>query len=60
MYEYKYPHPAVTVDCVVFGLDDTEGELSVLLIERGEEPFEGAWALPGGFVRMDEDLDVAA
>ncbi|MFW5688089.1 MAG: NUDIX hydrolase, partial [Spirochaetota bacterium] len=51
---------AVTVDCVVFGLDDTEGELSVLLIERGEEPFEGAWALPGGFVQIDEDLESAA
>lgn len=60
MYEYKYPHPAVTVDCVVFGLDDDEGELSVLLIQRKGEPFRGAWALPGGFIHMDEDLESAA
>ena len=57
-YTYKYPRPALTVDCVVFGLDDEE--LKVLLIERGGEPFAGAWALPGGFVEMDEALDVAA
>jgi 8-oxo-dGTP diphosphatase len=58
MYSYKYPHPAVTVDCAVFGLDD--GYLKVLLIQRGLEPFAGAWALPGGFVMMDEDTDHAA
>jgi 8-oxo-dGTP diphosphatase len=46
------------VDCVVFGFD--EGELKVLLIERGLEPFKGRWALPGGFVRVDETLDEAA
>lgn len=58
MYRYEYPHPAVTVDCVVFGLAD--GELNVLLIQRDVDPFQGAWAIPGGFVRMDEDLDTAA
>lgn len=58
MYCYEYPHPAVTVDCAVFGLD--EGELKVLLIQRALEPFAGAWALPGGFVGMDEDLEAAA
>ena len=58
MFAYKYPHPAVTVDCVIFGLD--EGDLKVLLIERDLEPFKGSWALPGGFVRMDEDLEEAA
>src|SRR6186713_3360673 len=57
-YTYKYPRAALTVDCVVFGLD--EGELKVLLIERGLEPFKGKWALPGGFVRVDETLDEAA
>lgn len=57
-YRYEYPRPAVTVDCVVFGLDDRE--LKVLLIQRQLEPFQHKWALPGGFVRMDEDLDEAA
>src|SRR6516162_8497639 len=57
-FTYKYPRAALTVDCVVFGFD--EGELKVLLIERGLEPFKGRWALPGGFVRVDETLDEAA
>ncbi len=57
-YTYKFPRAALTVDCVVFGYD--EGELKVLLIERGLEPFKGRWALPGGFVRVDETLDDAA
>lgn len=53
-----YPPFAVTVDIAVFTIrDDT---LQVLLIERGQEPFLGAWALPGGFVKIDEDLDQAA
>jgi 8-oxo-dGTP diphosphatase len=46
------------VDCVVFGLDDKE--LKVMLIQRALAPFEGKWALPGGFVRPDETLDAAA
>ncbi len=46
------------MDCVVFGFD--EGDLKVLLIQRGLEPFKGRWALPGGFVRVDETLEVAA
>ncbi|HET6247006.1 MAG TPA: NUDIX domain-containing protein [Tepidisphaeraceae bacterium] len=57
-HTYEYPRPSVTVDCVVFGLDDAD--LKVLLIERGEPPFKGKWALPGGFVRMEESLDEAA
>jgi 8-oxo-dGTP diphosphatase len=57
-FTYKYPRAALTVDCVVFGFD--EGELKVLLIERGLEPFKGRWALPGGFVRVEETLDEAA
>jgi 8-oxo-dGTP diphosphatase len=57
---YKHPRPAVTVDCVVFGFDDDGGDLKVLLIQRDAEPFEGKWALPGGFVRLDETLDEAA
>src|ERR1700744_2161489 len=57
-HTYQYPRAALTVDCVVFGYD--EGELKVLLIERGLEPFKGRWALPGGFVRVEETLDEAA
>ncbi|MCC6555332.1 MAG: NUDIX hydrolase [Polyangiaceae bacterium] len=55
---YTYPRPALAVDCVVFGLDDED--LKLLLIQRGAEPFAGKWALPGGFVRIDESLEDAA
>ncbi len=58
VFTYEYPRPCVTVDCVVFGLD--EDELRVLLIQRDNPPFEGKWALPGGFVNMDESLEAAA
>ncbi len=57
-HTYKYPRGALTVDCVVFGLDDEE--LKVMLIQRGQAPFEGQWALPGGFVHLDETLEEAA
>lgn len=57
-FTYEYPHPAVTVDCVIFGFDGKS--LRILLIERGVEPFKGSWALPGGFVRMDETVEKAA
>ena len=57
-YTYDYPRPSVTVDCVVFGFD--EGDLKVLLIRRDLDPHRGKWALPGGFVNMDEGLDDAA
>lgn len=57
-FTYKYPHPAVTVDGVVFGYD--AADLKVLLIQRGGVPFRGKWAIPGGFVDMDEDLETAA
>jgi 8-oxo-dGTP diphosphatase len=50
--------PALAVDCVVFGLHDED--LKVLCIERDLAPFRGHWALPGGFVRMDESVDAAA
>lgn len=58
-YTYKYPRPALTVDCVVFGLDSHD-LLKVMLIQRKLPPFQGKWALPGGFVRMDESLEDAA
>lgn len=54
---YAYARPALAVDAVVFGLDDAD--LKVLLIQRGIEPFAGRWALPGGFVQIDETLDQA-
>ena len=57
-HTYEYPRPALTVDCVVFGLDDED--LKVLLVRRDLPPFEGRWALPGGFVRMEESVDEAA
>lgn len=55
---YKYARPALTVDCVVFGLD--EEDLKILLIQRDLEPFAGQWALPGGFVAVGESLDDTA
>lgn len=58
-YTYEYPRPALTVDCVIFGLDESN-KLKILLIQRALEPFKGDWALPGGFVDMEEDLEAAA
>ena len=58
MYQYDYPHPAVTTDIVIFTIRD--GRLKLLLIRRGAAPFKGRWALPGGFVGIDEDLEDGA
>ena len=58
LYSYKYPHPAVATDCSVFGYDGKN--LHVLLIERGLEPFKGSWALPGGFLQMNETVEECA
>lgn len=58
MYEYEYPRPAVSVDIVV--LAGADGDRQVLLIERKQPPFERSWALPGGFLEMDETLEAAA
>lgn len=57
-YRYEHPRPAVTVDAVVFARRGSHW--SVLLIRRGSEPFEGRWALPGGFLEVDETLEHAA
>lgn len=57
-YCYPYPRPAVTVDCVLFALQ--EGELQVLFIQRLNEPFKARWAFPGGFVEMNEGLEESA
>lgn len=57
-YCYKYPHPSVTADCVIFGFDGLN--IKVLLIQRGIEPFKGKWAFPGGFMQMDETIEECA
>ncbi|MDE5846789.1 MAG: NUDIX hydrolase [Muribaculaceae bacterium] len=57
-YCYKYPHPAVTTDCVIFGFDGEE--LKVLLIERGITPYKGHWAFPGGFLNPNETAEEGA
>jgi ADP-ribose pyrophosphatase YjhB (NUDIX family) len=58
MYSYEYPRPSLAVDIVVFTI--RESRLHVLLIRRANEPFLGCWALPGGFVHMEEPLEAAA
>lgn len=58
MYTYKYPHPAITADCVVFRFDNND--LKILLIERKSDPYAGCWAFPGGFMDMDETIEAAA
>lgn len=57
-YCYKYPHPSVTADCVIFGFDGVS--IKVLLIQRGIEPFKGKWAFPGGFMQIDETVEECA
>lgn len=57
-FAYEHPRAALAVDCVVFGLDETD--LKILLIQRDLDPFRGRWALPGGFLRLDETIDQAA
>jgi 8-oxo-dGTP diphosphatase len=56
-FVYDWPRPMVTVDAVVFAV--TGGTTKLLLIKRGHEPFKGQWAIPGGFIGMDEELDDA-
>ena len=56
-YTYKYPRPAVTADCIVI---TKEADAKVLLIQRGDEPFKGCWAFPGGFMNMDETTEQCA
>jgi len=58
MYSYKYPHPAITADCVVFAVDDDTSR--VLLVQRKNEPEKGKWAFPGGFMNIDETTEEAA
>ena len=57
-YTYKYPHPAVTADILVFARDDHD--IQLLLIERGREPYAGCWAFPGGFMAINETTAFAS
>lgn len=54
-YTYDYPRPMLTADCVV-----VNPKREVMLVKRGNEPFRGHWALPGGFMEMDETLEHCA
>jgi len=56
-YTYDYPRPAVTTDVLLITQNDPR---KILLIQRGNHPYIGKWALPGGFVDMNEDLKAAA
>ena len=58
LYQYKYPHPAVTTDCVLFCYKNKQ--LQVLLIKRGNNPYKGWWAFPGGFMDIDESIEECA
>jgi len=58
MFTYHYPRPALTVDIVLFQLE--KDQVEVLLVRRNQSPFQGSWALPGGFVNMEESLEAAA
>ena len=57
-YCYKYPHPAVTADCVIFS--NIENDIKVLLIQRSNDPYKGKWAFPGGFMNIDETAEQCA
>jgi len=69
-YTYEWPRPMVTVDTLVFrpaadastasATAEQDGAWEVLLIERARDPFAGSWAIPGGFVDRNEDLEDAA
>lgn len=58
-HTYEYPHPAVACDVALLRAV-TDADYEILLIERRHEPFAGHWALPGGFIEIDEDLEAAA
>lgn len=57
-YCYEYPHPALTTDIALFTIRDEK--LAILLIRRRAEPYQGCWALPGGFVDPEECLEDCA
>jgi 8-oxo-dGTP diphosphatase len=57
-YVYDWPRPMVTADAAAFAF--VEGKVKLLLVQRKNAPYQGCWALPGGFIEMDEDLGAAA
>ena len=57
-YTYKFPHPSITADVVIFAMH--ENDLKVLLVQRKNPPYKNHWAIPGGFVEIDEDLELGA
>eukprot|EP00638_Chattonella_subsalsa_P006757 CAMPEP_0117755648 /NCGR_PEP_ID=MMETSP0947-20121206/13574_1 /TAXON_ID=44440 /ORGANISM="Chattonella subsalsa, Strain CCMP2191" /LENGTH=190 /DNA_ID=CAMNT_0005575017 /DNA_START=142 /DNA_END=714 /DNA_ORIENTATION=+ len=57
-YKYRWPRPSVTTDNIILTVED--GQALVLLIKRGNPPFQGDWALPGGFLDPDETLEAGA
>ncbi len=57
-YTYRYPHPAVTTDIVIFTI--RQDALKVLLVKRASVPYRDDWALPGGFVNLEESLEEGA
>ncbi len=59
-FTYKHPHPAVTADCIVLSPRADGKGLRTLLVRRKNEPFKGHWAIPGGFMNIDEDAAAAA
>ena len=54
LYAYRWPRASVTADAVLFA--EKDGQMHVLLIQRGNEPYKGYWAFPGGFLNMDETV----
>ncbi|MCH3994452.1 MAG: NUDIX hydrolase [Prevotella sp.] len=58
MYTYRYPHPSVTADCLIFAEDG--GDEKILLVERKNPPYKGCWAFPGGFMEINETAETAA
>ena len=57
-YVYEWPRPMVTTDAVIFAV--TADTIKLLLIKRGHDPYKGKWAIPGGFINIDEELEDAA
>ena len=54
LYAYRWPRASVTADAVLFA--EKDGQIYVLLIQRGNDPYKGYWAFPGGFLNMDETV----